>query len=292
MSAKHALALAMISCASVAGASCDPQRGAWGLDAIRTMQTPADDPSLGCGAQLPPDTAAARRASCAFGAGARASETLGVDRAALARIPIRHVIVLMKENRSFDHVFGKLHDRGAPDVEPIPPGWSNPDERGAPVPATRATTTCIPFDPGHQSTGMAAGVNGGKMDGFVKNAARTTKSDGSFAMQYYDEPELPFQYWLGRTFAIADRDFAPMLTGPQHRRAQQLAERARAQREDHQHRHRVDQHRGPQRVQPARLQLPERPPRGAPDEGVDDEGQGRRGETRARGDGRHPLDSR
>lgn len=208
---RRALAIVWLG-ALAAAASCDPQLGAWGLGAIRDMKTPADDPTLACGPN-PTEARAAERAACAFGPGAKPEETLGIAAGALARMPIRHVIVVMKENRSFDHMLGKLRERGAPDADGIPPGWSNPDGSGAPVPATRATTTCIPFDPGHQSVAMADGVDHGKMDGFVTSAARTTKSDGAFAMQYYDEADLPFTYWLARTFALADRDFAPMLTG-------------------------------------------------------------------------------
>src|SRR5439155_27337718 len=72
---------------------------------------------------------------------------------------------------------------------------------------------CIPFDPGHQSESMLAGIDDGKMDGFVKNAAKTTTSDGRFAVSWYDESDIPFDYWLAKTFAIADRDFAPTASG-------------------------------------------------------------------------------
>ena len=196
----------------VAWAACDPQKANWGLDAIDGMVTPPDDPTLACGVALPPDPAAQKRAECTFQPGALASESLGVDGPTAARIPIRHVIVLMKENRSFDHLLGKLHDL-EPEVEAVPADYSNPGADGAPVLPSHATTTCIPFDPNHQSQSIAACIDGGKMDGFVKNAAATTASDGSFAISYYDAGDLPYDYWLASTFAIADRDFAPMATG-------------------------------------------------------------------------------
>jgi phospholipase C len=60
---------------------------------------------------------------------------------------------------------------------------------------------------------MLACVNGGKMDGFVQNAAATTSSDGSYALHYYDASDLPFYYFLAKTFAIADRHFAPVPSG-------------------------------------------------------------------------------
>jgi phospholipase C len=56
-------------------------------------------------------------------------------------------------------------------------------------------------------------IDGGKMDGFVLNAARTTSSDGTFAMDFYDDTDLPFYYWLATSFATGDRHFAPMASG-------------------------------------------------------------------------------
>jgi phospholipase C len=77
----------------------------------------------------------------------------------------------------------------------------------------RESTTCIGFDPDHQWNGMHASANGGKMDGFVSNAANTTSSDGHFVMGYYDESDLPFYYFLAKTYALADRYFPSVLSG-------------------------------------------------------------------------------
>src|SRR5437879_184765 len=45
----------------------------------------------------------AQRRSCAFGAGAWPAETLGTEFPIGEDIPINHVIVIVQENRSFDH---------------------------------------------------------------------------------------------------------------------------------------------------------------------------------------------
>lgn len=193
-------------------AGCDPQKGQWGLEAITSMTTP-EDPQVGCGAQLPADALEVQRASCQFGPGARPATSLGLGPEVMSTIPIRHVIVLMQENRSFDHLFGKLHDRGQPDTEGIPASYANPDLGGVSVAPFHATTTCISPDPGHQFASMTAGVNHGAMDGFVANAARTTDTDGHFVMAMYDQPDLPFYYFLANTFALADRHFAPVQSG-------------------------------------------------------------------------------
>lgn len=205
--------LALVALLSAAQVGCDPQKADWGFDAIRTLATPADDPSLGCGVHVPADALEERRAACAFGPGALPAATLGVDPTVAAAIPIRHVIIMMKENRSFDHLLGKLHDQGQPGVEAIPPSFVNPDLSGVPVPPFHQTNTCLAQDPGHQSKEMVACADGGKMDGFVRNAATSTNTDGHWAMGEYEQADLPFYYWLASTFAISDRHFAPMASG-------------------------------------------------------------------------------
>jgi phospholipase C len=210
----RAFAVAVAVAVAVAWtAGCDPQRADWGLSAITSMKTPPDDPIPACGARISPDTTAAERAGCSFQAGSRALASLGVDDGTRSAIPIRHVVIVMKENRSFDHLFGKLHDQGQPGVEAVPADYSNPDIRGDPVFPAHAPTTCLPYDPGHQSASVLRSVDGGKMDGFVVNAAQTTGTDGRFVMGGYDAGDLPFYYWLATSFAIADRYFASIASG-------------------------------------------------------------------------------
>ena len=125
-------ALLTAACLAASAIGCDPQRSDWGLSAILTMTTPPDNPGLGCGVVLPPDPAAEARARCAFGTGAPVSATLGIDAATVKAIPIRHVIILMKENRSFDHLLGKLH-------EERPAGRGGRSPRRSRTRTTRAT---------------------------------------------------------------------------------------------------------------------------------------------------------
>ena len=160
-----------------------------------------------------PSDLASQRAACAFQAGARATETLPLTPAERAAIPIKNVVVLMKENRSFDHLLGKLHDTLQPDSEGIPPTFSNTDRNGATVAPFHEPTTCVSHDPDHQSLGMHAQVNGGQMDGFVTSAAYSTGTDGHFVMGYYDSTDLPFYTWFASTFALADRHFPSVRSG-------------------------------------------------------------------------------
>src|SRR5262249_50193283 len=89
-------------------------------------------------------------AACPYRAGARVAETLGVTPADGRAIPITHVIVLMQENRSFDHYFGKLAASGQPDAEGLPATFTNPDSDGNATAPFHLPTTCVPVDPPHQ----------------------------------------------------------------------------------------------------------------------------------------------
>ena len=163
-------------------------------------------------------TAAAPEAgACRFKAGARAPETLGLSADERRAIPITHVIVLMQENRSFDHYFGQLASWGQPDAEALPAGAWNPDRDGKPVRAFHLPSTCVPGDPPHQWASMHAHWNDGRMDGFVTSAQAGADDDdddaGRFAMGYYDGRDLPFYYWLASTYSISDRYFSAAMGG-------------------------------------------------------------------------------
>jgi phospholipase C len=170
------------------------------------------EPSV-CPSPIANDQLAASRASCAFHAGDMPKATLGLSAEEQLAIPIRHVIVLMKENRSYDEYFGQLPISGQPAAEAVPPTFVNLDNAAVAVNPYHEATTCVPYDPGHSWEGLHFAVNGGKMDGFVVNAANSTGSDGHFAMGYYDATDLPFYYFLANTFALADRYFPSVLSG-------------------------------------------------------------------------------
>jgi phospholipase C len=162
---------------------------------------PASDasPTAVCPSPLWVDPFPTERAACSFSGGATPAATLGFTAAERRALPIKHIIVVMKENRSFDHIFGNLAARGQPGTEPIPAGYQT--SQGRPTPAT---TTCLKEDPDHQWEAMHHYVNGGKMDAFDENPGQ---------IAYYDQSDLPFDYWLASTFALADRFFPSVLSG-------------------------------------------------------------------------------
>jgi phospholipase C len=166
-----------------------------------------------CSTPIPPDPYASQRQACTFTTGASVTSTLPLTAAQQAAIPVKHVIVLMKENRAFDHLVGHLHDQGQPNTEAIPASFSNKDLGGVTVAPFHEPTTCVQNDPGHQWNEMHNQVNGGAMDGFVTSAANTTGTDGHFVMGNYQQSDLPFYYWLASTYAINDRHFASVRSG-------------------------------------------------------------------------------
>src|SRR5262245_47440312 len=86
--------------------------------------------------------AAQRRAACAYRAGALPAETQGESHPNGADIPIDHILIVMQENRSFDHYFQTLPAYGQADVEIAPAWYSNPDARGQPVYPHHAGLPC------------------------------------------------------------------------------------------------------------------------------------------------------
>jgi phospholipase C len=147
-----------------------------------------------------------------FKTGATVTSTLPITSAERSAIPIKNIIVMMKENRAFDHLLGELHTL-VPAVEAIPANFTNPGATSGTVAPFHQTSTCIAHDPDHQWTAMHEQVDNGAMDGFVKSAASSTATNGQFAMSYYTQSDLPFYYWLASTYPVNDRHFASARSG-------------------------------------------------------------------------------
>ena len=152
------------------------------------------------------DSAQDCRASCAYGAGAAAAETLADFP---QHIPIDHVILVMQENRTFDHYFSRLAMPGQ-DIDCASPTASNPDPTQAGAVISRFHQTAYCFDnPAETWSEVHREVDGGAMDGFTaENGLDSNDPTGARAMGYYDETDLPYYYALARAFAISDRHFA------------------------------------------------------------------------------------
>ncbi|HEX2681550.1 MAG TPA: alkaline phosphatase family protein [Candidatus Dormibacteraeota bacterium] len=132
-------------------------------------------------------------------------------RAAADQTQISHVVVLMQENRSNDSYFGQLHFEGQRQSQPEPRGASNPDPTNPDAPPIKVfhqTHYCSVSDLNHSWTGVHNEIDGGAMDGFTAANVDPKDPNGSRAMGYYDQGDLPYYYALYNTFATSDRYFA------------------------------------------------------------------------------------
>ena len=109
------------------------------------------------------------------------------------RWPIQHVIFLMQENRSFDHMFGRF-----PGAEGVTVGWDHGRRR----PLRPATDQRIPDLP-HCYTCALASYNGGKLDGFDQGVP----SDRNAYTQMRPRNEPNYWYWAKRN-VLSDHFFA------------------------------------------------------------------------------------
>ncbi len=126
---------------------------------------------------------------------------------------IDHIVVLMMENRSFDHFLGALKtDAGYASkaaVEGLKGTESNLAPDGTPVPVFKLDNF-TPEDPPHGWGAMHAQYNGGKNDGFVTAHAGEHQAE---VMGFHDRSQIPLYYWFADNFAICDQWFASVL-GP------------------------------------------------------------------------------
>ncbi len=142
--------------------------------------------------------------------------------AAPARLAdIDHIIVLMKENRSFDHYFGSLSGvRGFDD----PQGRAvfrqadahHPDGYVLPFRLdTRRTNAQRLQDLDHSWAGQHAAWNGGRMDNWLPARRAADGAAAPLTMGYLTRDDLPFYYALADAFTICDGYFCSMF-GPTH----------------------------------------------------------------------------
>jgi phospholipase C len=141
---------------------------------------------------------------------------------------IEHFVLLMQENRSFDHYFGTLSGTDGFDT-PSPAfqqkGW-NPmtqalDSNGTTIPYRFDTTRgplldgeCV-NDPGHDWITMHAAWNNGHNDGWLPAQVNASPLVGNVpvTMGYYTRHDIPIHYLLADTFTICDQYHCSLLGG-------------------------------------------------------------------------------
>jgi phospholipase C len=129
---------------------------------------------------------------------------------------IKHVVILMQENRSFDHYFGTLPGvRGFSDPTAITlstgrsvfyqPDPDNPDGYLLPFHLDTHTTSAqaIPST-SHAWAVQHSAWNSGQMDNWVPSHVAANGVNGPFTMGYYEREDIPFQFALAESFTICD----------------------------------------------------------------------------------------
>ncbi len=127
---------------------------------------------------------------------------------------IEHVVVLMLENRSFDHMLGYLSlEAGRADVNGLKAEMSN-QAGGHDFPIHHLAATHFAseqLDPDHSPAGVDRQINGGRMDGFADSYAATLAArqvpnpDPGVVMGYYNAADLPVFDHLAEQFCVCDR---------------------------------------------------------------------------------------
>jgi phospholipase C len=138
---------------------------------------------------------------------------------------IKHVVILMQENRSFDHYFGTLPGvRGFSDPNAIKlstgnsvfyqPDPQNPDGYLLPFRLNTLTTSAqsIPSS-SHAWHYQHTMWDNGAMDNFVPSQIAAKGVNGPYTMGYYTQEDIPFQWALAENFTVCDHYFCSVL-GP------------------------------------------------------------------------------
>ena len=141
---------------------------------------------------------------------------------------IRHIVIIMQENRSFDSYFGTF-----PGADGIPMRDGQPTVC---VPNPQQGNCVAPFHDSadlngggpHNANSAVSDINGGKMDGFIATAQRRSRrrcggqnpncGGGPNVMGYHDGRELGNYWKYARDFVLQDHLFEPNASWslPQH----------------------------------------------------------------------------
>ena len=136
-----------------------------------------------------------------------------------------HIVILMQENRSFDHAFGTLQGvRGFDDPRAIQlpngrPVWLQSNAEGETytpfrldIKDTQATwMSSLP----HSWTDQVDARNEGRYDRWLdaKRSGRKEYARMPLTLGYYTREDIPFYYALADAFTICDQHFCSSLTG-------------------------------------------------------------------------------
>ncbi|HEX3928759.1 MAG TPA: alkaline phosphatase family protein [Gemmatimonadales bacterium] len=129
---------------------------------------------------------------------------------------IKHLVVLMQENRSFDHYFGTMAGvRGFDDPHALKldggrsvfyqPDAENPVGYVLPFHLdTQATSAQKIPSTSHSWSVQHSAWNNGKMDNWLLAHRKADGVNGPYVMGYYTRADIPFQFALAEAFTLCD----------------------------------------------------------------------------------------
>jgi phospholipase C len=120
--------------------------------------------------------------------------------------PIKHVVMIMMENHSFDNVFGLYPTMNSTNPNSLLASLQDPDDvLGAPKGVTLSQVPNGTYATANPNEDVyPADWDNGKMDGFAS-------SSGSQAMTYFSSAQFAVEWDWAEEFAIADRYFSSCL---------------------------------------------------------------------------------
>jgi phospholipase C len=132
--------------------------------------------------------------------------------------PIKHVIVLMLENRSFDQMLGCFQELYPDNLDGIPPGKAPRTNQvnGVTYPQVPGANFVAPADPNHDYAHVLYQIskgNSGFAQDFVNCFPNSSALDREEVMKFHAHGALPALHTLAENFTICDRWFAS-LPGP------------------------------------------------------------------------------
>ena len=157
--------------------------------------------------------------------GAPGTTAIGDSTAASGLSKIQHIVIIMQENRSFDHYFGTY-----PGAEGLP---RQNGQFTTCVPDPKKGACVAPYHNGndggaggpHSAANATGDVDGGKMDGFIAqdqkagrgdcaklqdpNCTDSATADTSDVMGYRDAREIPNYWAYAQNFILQDHMFEP-----------------------------------------------------------------------------------
>ena len=123
-----------------------------------------------------------------------------------ATSPIKHIVVIMQENRSFDNYFGTYPGaNGIPKnvCMPLDPDHPNNSPCVKPFLSTNPVSEDMPH--GYQPSTVA--YDNGKMDGFM-----LAENEDPKTMSYYDNKTIPYYWDLAKHYVLADNFYSSVLS--------------------------------------------------------------------------------